>query len=236
MKSIITIAILAAMAVAASSCTFVRINDKDFNISKGEYVTASGDVKTVEYTLPEFKGIDTWVSADIDYVVTAGEPSVRVSAPESIVGLLTFDVEDGILLIRSQDNKNWRAKVTIQVQSATLESLAIRGAGDFTTMSAIRTESLGIDVKGAGDIDFAEVTCDGDVSVTIAGAGDIGIDQLLCNDVNVDVMGAGDVRLGGTVENANLSIKGAGDIDIRNLTVNGNVSSSVAGVGSVKKK
>lgn len=221
---------------AASSCTFVRFNDKGISMSGSGYVTATGEVRTVDFDVPQFTGIETWVSGDIRYTAAAdGEPSVSISAPESILDQFLVEVEDGVLLIRSKDNKKWNAKVTITVQSSTLEKLSIRGAGDFNALSAIDTRSLDVDVKGAGDIDFEDVECEGDVSVSIEGAGDIGFRWLQCSDVKVDVKGAGDVRLAGKAQNADLSIKGAGDIDILNLTVTGNVSSSVAGVGSIKK-
>lgn len=236
MKSIFTLAIVAGAMTVASSCTFIRISDQGFASGMGQTIVADGDMKTVEYDVDQFTGIESWLAADVSYTVTDGNPSVEVSAPESIIDDLRFGVEDGVLLIQSKDNRNYRAKIKVAVKSATLERLDIRGAGDFNALSDIDTKSLAISIKGAGDVDFEDVRCEGDVSITVEGAGDIGFYWLECNDIKVDVMGAGDVRLAGKAENADLSIKGAGEVDIRSFTVRNDLSTSVAGVGSIKKK
>lgn len=233
----ISIIILAAVAIsAASSCTFIRVSDKGFDGSGSNRVVASKNMETKSFAVPQFSGIDTSIPADIDYIMTDGEPSIKVEAPDNFIDRLSFEVEDGILMMRFDDNRNYSyGKITVNASSATLEKLTIRGAGDFNALSGIDCTGLNIDIQGAGDIDLKGVRCSGDMSVAVRGAGDINVEGLSCRKVTVEVMGAGDADIAGKAESAELSVKGVGDIDVTRLDCQ-DISSSVAGMGSIKRK
>jgi hypothetical protein len=235
MKTVIAISLAAATLAAASSCTFIKVNPAAFNGGHVEYVMGSSNLETKTYTVPQFTGIDSSISADIFYTMTGGEPTVTVEAPENFLDNLNFKVVDGILKVRFDDEKQYSYRsIHIKVSSATLESLDIRGAGDFDARNGIDCKSLDINVQGAGDVDIDDLRCEGDVNIAVRGAGDIGVRGLSCQKVKVEVMGAGDVDLAGEAASADLSIKGAGDIDISRLKVE-DVSTSVSGVGSVRR-
>lgn len=238
MKKIITIAIMAAAIAATSSCVFVRVNPNDFSNLKSGVVVGSGNAGTKTFTVPQFTGIDSSIPADIDFFMTEGEPTVTVTAPDNLLEKMNFQVEDGVLMVRFDDGDQrvnvGRTGIKVVASSATLEKLAIRGAGDF---DATYLESSGFDVEvtGAGDITLGTVKCTGDVSVAVRGAGDIDVDALECRAVRVDVAGAGDVVLAGKAESASLSIRGAGDIDARSLDCP-DITTNVSGMGSIRRK
>ena len=237
MKKALAFILLACTFAAAPSCTFVRINKGLFEGtgSGSERIVGSKDLVTRTYNVPQFTGISDMISADVEYSMTDGEPSVTVEAPDNFIDKLNFKVEDGILLVRFDDNNKYTmGKITVKASSATLERLSILGAGDFDC-DDLACASLDVDVNGAGDVTFDNVRCEGDVSVAIRGAGDIDLTGLSCKKVSVDIMGAGDVRLVGAAESASLSIKGAGDIDASRLDCE-KVSTSVAGMGSIRRK
>ncbi|MBR3013131.1 MAG: DUF2807 domain-containing protein [Bacteroidales bacterium] len=235
MKKSFAFIIIACAFAAATSCTFIRINKDVFNGSGSERIVGSKDLVTRTYSVPQFTGISDLISADVVYHMTDGEPSVTVEAPDNFIDKLNFQVNDGVLMVRFDDNKNYSmGKITVNASSATLERLTISGSGDFDCADLACT-GMDVNVNGAGDVTFGSIRCEGDVSVSIRGAGDIGLDGLSCRKVSVDIMGAGDVRLVGTAESASLSIKGAGDIDATRLDCQ-DISSSVAGVGSIKRK
>ena len=235
MKRIITIAAVSALSLSVfSSCTFIKVNRGVFEGVSSDLVLASKDMKTVTYELEQFNGIESSVAADIIYRMTGEEPSIRIEAPENYIEKIGYEVEDGILKL-SFDGKQANGKITITAQSATLDKLDIRGAGDFTAPYGIVSPSMDIDIQGAGDIDLEGLDCLEDVSIAVRGAGDIDINELACKQVKVEVMGAGDVVLKGNAISADLSIKGAGDIDITGLVVE-DVTTSVQGVGAIKRK
>ena len=235
MKRILSFAAVSAiLLISLSSCTFVRINKGVFEGTSSDLVVASKDTKTVSYALEQFTGIETSVAADIVYKMGEGEPSIKIEAPENFIDRIKYEVEDGILKI-SFDGRQSRGKVLITAQSSTLTRLNIRGSGDFDAPYGIVSPFMDIDIQGAGDINLKGLECLEDVSVVLRGAGDIDISDLSCQNVKVEVLGAGDVDLDGVAESADLSIKGAGDIDIAGLSV-ADVTTSVQGVGSIRRK
>jgi hypothetical protein len=238
MKKIITIAIMAATVACASSCVFVRVNPNDFNGMKSEFVFGSNNTESKTYTVPQFTGIDSSVPADIDYFMTEGEPTITVTAPDNILEKLEFEVEDGILMVRFTDGEQrinvGSRGIKVKASSATLESLAIRGAGDFDAAN-LECSGFSVDISGAGDITLGTVKCAENLSISVRGAGDIDVDGLECRNVKVDVAGAGDVVLAGKAESASLSIRGAGDIDVRRLDC-ADINSNVSGMGSIRRK
>ena len=235
MKRILNFALILCAVAAASSCTFVRINKNAFDGFNSEHVSPSKDIATNTYGVPQFTAIESTIGADIDYVMTEGEPSITVEAPENYIDHLNFKVEDGVLKVRFDDNKNYSfGRVNVKASSATLEKLSILGAGDFDC-DGLESSGMDVNVSGAGDVTFNNLKCSGDVSVTVRGAGDIDILGLSCQDISVEIMGAGDARLSGSAASAHLSIKGAGDIDASMLDCE-DVSTSVAGMGSIRRK
>ena len=237
MKKSLAFILLACTIAAAPSCTFIRINKKLFegSVSGSERVVGSKDLVTKTYSVPQFTGISDMISADVVYRMTDGEPSVTVEAPDNFIDKLNFQVEDGVLIIRfDDDNKYTMGSITVNASSATLERLSIYGAGDFDC-SDLACAGMDVEINGAGDVTFGSIRSEGDVSVSVRGAGDIDLNGLSCKKVSVEIMGAGDVRLVGEAESASLSIKGAGDIDASRLDCE-KISTSVAGVGSIRRK
>lgn len=235
MKRLFTFVALACAIIATSSCVFVRINKDGFVAGTGERVVASKTLATTSYTVPQFTGIESTISADIDYRMSDGEPSVWIEAPDNFIDHMHFGVEDGILKVCFDDNRNYKfSKIKIKVSSATLESLSIFGAGDFDARDLV-CSGMEVSINGAGDVTFDGITCDGDMSVSVRGAGDIDVDGLSCQGLKVEIMGAGDVSLSGKAEYAELRIMGAGDIDASRLDCS-DIRPTVAGVGSIRRK
>lgn len=235
MKRILNFALILCAVAAASSCTFVRINKNAFDNYNSERVVPSKDIVTNTYGVPQFTAIESTIGADIDYSMTEGEPSITVEAPDNYIEHLHFNVENGVLKVRFDDNKNYSfGSIKVKASSATLEKLSILGAGDFDC-NGLESSGMDVNVSGAGDVTFNDLRCSGDVSVTVRGAGDIDILDLSCQEVSVEIMGAGDARLSGRAASARLSIKGAGDIDASRLDCD-DVSTSVAGMGSIRRK
>lgn len=237
MKKLFHIILSAAVVLAAaSSCTFVRINNKAFDKAMSGRVYPSQTVTTSTYSVPQFTGIDASIAVDVEYIMTESDPMVEIEAPENYIDHLYFPVEDGILKVRFDDDRRYAYhKIRVKVSSATLESLTIRGAGDFKTSSGVDCSKMDVQIFGAGDVTMDQLNCEGEFNVQLAGAGDIYARGLSCQAVKAAVLGAGDVLLTGNAGSADLKIAGAGDIDISGLDCE-NVSTSISGAGKVKRK
>ena len=206
-----------------------------FNDFKTHVSEDGGPEKTLSFDLPQFSGIELSIAADIEYNMTDGVPGVIVVGPENKIENMNFEVTDGLLRISREDDwKSYTGNVKVYAKSATLESLDIRGAGDFDAPDGLDCSSLDITISGAGDVDMNGIRCSGDMTVNVKGAGDIVLRDLSCENIDVTVLGAGDVTLKGSAQTARLVIKGAGDIDARDLKA-ADISSNVNGIGTVKK-
>ncbi|MBQ2103302.1 MAG: DUF2807 domain-containing protein, partial [Bacteroidales bacterium] len=86
------------------------------------------------------------------------------------------------------------------------------GAGDLQVKSLV-TKCMSVGVKGAGDVDAGEIDVDG--------------------RVDVQVVGAGDVRLAGHAASCSVKVKGAGDADVRHLKVDGEFHTDRYGSGEI---
>ncbi|MDN5929957.1 MAG: DUF2807 domain-containing protein [Pseudonocardia sp.] len=146
----------------------------------------------------------------------------------------------------------------LRIEQTGTESLTIEAAPDvlpqLTSEVAGGVLRLGV-VPGASietDVPIVyRLTVDTLDSLTVSGAGDVTAPDLRADRLTVEISGAGDVTLGGTVDSQVVTISGAGDYDAEDLqsataeiTVDGaggavvrvsdRLDATVDGVGSVE--
>ena len=228
------------LATMVSSCTFVHVNSDIFtNITHGggTKVVASNVYTTSDYEVPDFDRMDIYLTADVTYEMTEGEPSVSIYAPENLMDYLHFSVNNGCLMVQYSENirVNSLKELKINIQSSTLKEVNILGAGDVDIPSKLVCDSFEVSVKGAGDVEVNSLQALGEVKILIQGAGDIDINHVECDAVTALIQGAGDVDIAGRCNTADLTIQGAGDIDVRGLECE-DVSSKVQGMGEIVRR
>ena len=238
LKTLKIFAGLMLCASLASSCMRIRINvdPTDSIVSFGKSVRATGEIveKTVEFNNDYF-AIEVRNAADIVFVQD-DTCYAEVSARESAMDLLEMIVDDGRLLIRNKNNVSVsNGKMRIVLHSHSISGFEVFGACDFDSDCMTTDGDFELSISGAGDVEIKKMEA-ASLNVSVKGAGDISISDVACTgNVGVDILGAGDITLGGYCNDANVSITGGGDIDIRSLDIRGQFTKHVAGGGDIRR-
>jgi hypothetical protein len=112
--------------------------------------------------------------------------------------------------------------------SARHMSLTIAGASTATTTHV--QDGLEISIAGAGDVRVGEAS--GPVNVSLAGGGNVRVGGGRASNLEVNIMGSGNVEYAGVADTLEAHIAGSGDI--RAAKVLGTVNKSIAGSGSIE--
>jgi hypothetical protein len=208
MKSLINL-LLAAILVSGSA----------FTLTKSHPTTKISASKIEDRHLSGFNGVHVAGSFDV-YITQGSTESVKVEAPDDIIGRIITEVDGGVLKIYNKHDgfhwENWfggsHKKIAIYVTAKDLNSINISGSGDVFFKEGIHTNSLKLKVTGSGDML-------GKVDVKI---------------LESSISGSGDMKLSGRADNSTVSVVGSGDFSARNLiTINTAVRVSGSGDASV---
>ena len=160
-----------------------------------------------------------------------GTESLTIEAAPDVLPQLTSEVSGGVLRLGVVPGTTIRATtpVVYRLTVATLDSVAVSGAGDVTA-SNLQAGPFTAEISGAGDMTLSG-TVDSQV-VTISGAGDYDGENLQSATAEITVDGAGDavVRVSSRLD---VTIGGVGSVEyIGNPQVNQNIG----GAGSVEQR
>jgi len=168
----------------------------------------TGPLASVSPEIADVTAVELDTNGDV--VITEGEPSLTITAPEGVIGRLTADVVAGTLVLgRTGGPMPVIGRVTYQLTVPSLEAITVNGSGDVR--STVSADTLRIEIEGSGDV---EVT------------------GIASTDVRVEVSGSGDVELSGTAESLTVELEGSGEIDASGLVVRDAVV-EVTGSGDV---
>jgi len=203
----ITLCIMLA-AVFLTGC--VSINFSPF-VSSG--AAGRGNPETFTFNVGEITEIKVELLCNIVYH-SASSDTVTLQVQPNLMEYITVQESGGVLTVRSSRNINVTGSSNtpvLTVSSPSLNRLSHTGAGTFTTIDPINSDSFALDITGAAN---------GNVKMNV-------------NDLSVSVAGAGDLTLSGTADTATVSIAGAGKLDALDLKTK-TASISMAGAGTVR--
>lgn len=228
MKRIIYL--LCAAALCLQSCTFIKVREG------GEVLKPSGNVTTVESEIDDFTAVSIANSLDVNYVLTDGNPYVRINGTSNLVDRVEYSVTDGVLNIGFRNGAPriigiWTLDVT--VASHSLNGVYLSGSGSFDA-SKIETEHFAVSLAGSGEVDVDGLSAN-DVSVNVAGSGDAELDGLNCKALNASVIGSGDIDVSGYASVATLAVSGSGSIEASGLRCD-DVHKEISGSGEIDVK
>lgn len=230
---------IAAMAVLATSCMFVRAGKDDGTrhlFKAGTIRVDESDRRDTTAVLPVFKSVCTDIHADVTYVQSEGECRFTASGPRKVIEVLAINVDENgrltIALEAGRFSPIYR-HLDIVLYSPSLESVNILGSGDFDSASIDIDGDFIAAVDGSGDVDIRNLRCR-NANLSVYGAGDIQVNTH-CDSLTASVLGAGDMKMSGAAAMADLTILGAGDIDIAALDAQ-DVRTDVQGAGSIKRR
>ena len=137
-----------------------------------------------------------------------GTESLSVTAPASVIGDLTSDVVDGVLVLGITPNRQVDGTFSYVLTVPALDGVWLEGSGNVT---------------GSGVLT-------GDAQVTSSGSGSVTLSDLTLSSLSANISGSGDVTVSGASAGSIVLLSGSGDYDGSGLrTRHSSVSSNGSG-------
>lgn len=192
-----------------------------------DMVKAKGPVVSQRRSLPAFSGIDMMLSADATYRF-APAPGITVSAQSDIMSKIKTTVEGGILVIASDGSFTSDKPIKLLIEGPELSRAAVSGSGKLVA-NGLHVNAVMLQVSGSGSI-VADGTAN-EVKTTVSGSGSVELASLRAKSVSADLSGAGLVSAYAS-ESAQVELSGAGNVRISGNPAKRSVDRS--GAGSVR--
>jgi len=216
----------------------------------GKRIRGNGAVKIENRSAGQFDGVHVSGSIDV-YVRQDSVASIKVEADENLQEYVIIDNDGGMLEIYQKRGINLKPSRSIKVfvSSPAFTHFKASGACDIFSENKINSaEEISIDLSGASDIKMdvkapkieANVSGAGTISLKGetrdfvadgSGSTDIKCFDLLAENVDVEISGAGDAEVFASVK-LDVRVTGAADVKYKG---NATVNQKVSGAGSVKK-
>jgi hypothetical protein len=229
-----------ALAVLFSSCEEIF----------AKRIKGNGNIITQSRSVSGFSSVDVSGSIDI-YASMDSSTSVRVEADENLQEYIQIENEGGVLRVHSKNGFNLRpsSQIKVYVASSNFNRFEASGSCDIYGQNKISSNSpIDFDLSGSCDatMDVNSPKISADLSgackvnlkgqtknLTVKGSGSTTIKcfDLLSENANIDISGAGDAEVYASVK-LDIGVSGAGDVRYKG---NANVNQHISGAGSVKK-
>lgn len=216
-----------------------------------ERVKGNGLIKTENRSAGEFNKVS--VSDNIDvYVRQDSSRTVRIEADENLLEYIEVNSQGGRLEIRPRKGYNLKGSkdIKVYVSGPSFREFDASGACNIFSENMINGEDLiDISLSGASDMkmEMSAPKINADLSgacsiqlkgqtkdFSVEGSGSVSVKcmELLAENVDVEISGAGNAAVFASVK-LNVRVSGAGDVVYKgNATVNQHIS----GAGGVKKQ
>ncbi len=216
----------------------------------GKRIRGNGSVKTETRSIGQFNNVHVSGSIDV-YVRQDSNTSVKVEADENLLEYVIVENDGGTLSIHQREGVNLKPtrSIKVYVSGNSFRHFKASGACDIFGENKITSdESISIDLSGASDIKMelkapgvdAELSGAGTISLsgetkdfTVDGSGstDVKCYELLAENVNVSLSGAGDAQVFASVK-LDVEVSGAANVKYKGNPV---ISRQISGAGGVKK-
>jgi hypothetical protein len=195
--------VIAATGFALSACSALALGNLDI-------VRGNGTVRFESRDVPSFSGIENQGSGLVRFSQGATR-QVTVETDANILPYVETEVRGGVLVLRTRPGMSINpTRLVFRVTTPELQTIGIKGSGDFRMDTALATDVLTILIEGSGSLDGA-ITADA---------------------VTADIRGSGDITLGGKARLAQFAIDGSGDITAADLSAT-DAQVVIRGSGSV---
>jgi len=175
-----------------------------------------------------FNSIATEGAFDIEVVCQKPE-SVEVEGDDNLLQLITTEVSNNVLHIRSNRSFSVNDPIKITISAPDLQGISTKGAGKFE-ITGIKNDKFEIDANGATAIKVAGETKLIDIDSN--GAGKVDAHKLRAARGVVDVKGVARVDVN-VVEQLDVTVSGPAHVTYQGDPV---VNKTIHGPGSVEKK
>jgi hypothetical protein len=211
------LALLIVLIALATGCH--KIHDE---------IIGSGKLKKEKRSVGAFTSIATEGAFDIK-VVCQQPQDVEISGDDNILPLVSTEVTNNVLHIKSSRSYSTSESVTLKISVADLAGIHSDGAGTIE-ISGLKNDKFEIDINGAPTVSAAGETKE--LKIDANGAGKIDTHKLRAARVEVASKGVSAVEVYAG-EQLDVNITGPSHVSYRGNAV---VKKNVMGPGSVEKK
>jgi hypothetical protein len=213
-RPVLAIALFATVTVALAGCVYIPV-------PMGPRVTEDRDIDDVTAVV---------LKTDGDVVVTLGDtPSLTITARAAAMGLLTSEVDDGVLTLNVNGPHLGLGEVDYALTVQEISDIRIDGSGDVIVDFA-GADDISVAIEGSGDIEGSNVDAS-TVTSSIEGSGDIALTGR-ADEHTLEIDGSG--NFDGEefeTERARVSISGSGDVEV---FVTGELDADISGSGEIR--
>ena len=235
---------LSILIFAVTACVFPRL------VSRGTPSPADKTPVNVSEDLAPFTEIDVEAAGPI-FLVQGDTHAIQIDGPKSIVDNITFEVRNGVLLIKHSGNIwDWvteRDYPTITITFENLTRFVFEGGSELVA-NDLHTDSLSIVMKGGASLDMLnlnvktlEMVSEGGTDIEISGVAEtqkldfsggtnFDAEDLRSASVSLHIEGAVSATVWAT-ETLDLDLSGAYDVKYYG---NPSLTQDIQGVGNVQ--
>jgi hypothetical protein len=188
-----------ALVVGLAGCNLSSATDR---------VKGSGITKTEKRSLAPFDSLEVSCHGSIQVHIQRQE-GLEISGDDNIIPLITTEVNNGILYIRSSKEYNSRDELVITVSAPDLKKFVFSGAGK-ASLSNVKNDRVEMALTGAGSLTASGETKEADI--TLSGAGSVDAKNLHAVNAKVNSTGVGSVEIYVT-ERLDAKSSGIGEIN-----------------------
>src|SRR5499433_1939164 len=218
MKTLTSLSI--ALVVGLAGCNLSSTTDR---------VKGSGIVKTEKRSLAPFDSVEVSCNGSIQ-AHTQGQEGLEIRGDDNIIPLITTEVNNGILYIRSSKEYDSRDSLVITVSAPDLKKLVFSGAGK-ASLSNVKNDRVEIALTGAGSLTASGETKE--ANITLSGAGSVDAKNLHAVNAKVNSTGVGGVEIYVTGQ---LDTKTSGIGEINYYGSPKIVNRQAGGIGSINER
>lgn len=208
------------LVIGLAGCTLINTPDG---------VKGSGVVKTEKRKIAPFASLDVNCPSSIQ-VRCQEQGSLEISGDDNIIPLITTEVKDGTLYIRSSKEYDPQGKLQILISTPDLKKFAFSTAGE-ANLSNIKNDRVEIALNGAGSLTATGETKE--VAISLSGAGSIDAKELHAVNASVDSTGVGSIDIYAT---GHLDAKSSGIGEINYYGKPKTINKQVGGMGAINER
>ena len=215
MKKILLLIVLASLAIGCRDI----IHDG---------VAGSGNSVKEKRTVASFTSISTEGAYEVEFAIAA-TPSLELEGDDNILPLISTEVSNNVLHIRSKRSLSPRKPISVKISAPNLEGFSANGAGRIE-IKGLKNEKFGLDVNGAPTVRVSGETKS--LEIDANGAANIDTHRLRAERATVESNGVSKVE-----------VHAANELDVTvggpsRVTYHGDphVKKTIHGPGSVTKK
>jgi hypothetical protein len=199
------------------------------NVISANKVKGSGVVKTEKRSLAPYSALEVSCPASLEVRLQEPESS-EISGDDNLIPLITTEVKNNTLYIRSTQEIAPREKLRISLSNPDLIRFTFSGAGD-ANVSNIKNDRIEIVLSGAGDLTASGETKE--AAIKLSGAGRVDAKNLLAAKAKADSTGVGSLDVYATEQ---LEAKASGVGEINYYGSPKIVKKDASGIGSISER